>query len=246
MENGPINQIDADGHSFADNDGLRAAPGSSGIGGVGFGGVNPFELNNHTVFATYIIIHTVGNPSGDDDFRRAAVTRADEIMASPAFDPKKDIVLVYAVQTKDNFKWALSDAAAKQQTYGSVEQLAIFSHGGQQFGTIFHDAKGHEEQFSKSEMANLQIHFSPTARADFMMCHAATNGYAQSFADAHNVKTRAFGDTVFSGSPNEKTYGYLHGGPEYLLGSGGGWFARHFWGTSPVPPQPFLPKASHP
>src|ERR1051326_1316979 len=99
------------------------------------------------------------------------------VQEAPGFDPKKDVVLLYAVQTKDNFKWALSDAAAKQATYGPIEQLAIFSHGGRLDGPVFHSSAGREEQFTKQEMAGLKINFSATAKADFMMCHAAENGY---------------------------------------------------------------------
>src|SRR5262249_49306900 len=40
VENGPVNRIDPDGHSLAGNDGLKAAPGYTGIGGDSFSSDN--------------------------------------------------------------------------------------------------------------------------------------------------------------------------------------------------------------
>jgi len=193
-------------------------------------------------------VYTRGNKGegGDQDFRNAAFTRAYDIMHSKDFDPKKDTVLVYAVQTKDDFRGVVEGLSNYEKQLGKVEQLALFSHGGRKDGPIFHiqDPKGEwrQDQFRQDELGQFKINFSPTATADFMMCHTAQNGYAQAFADAHGVHTRGFGDTVFSSDPANKVHGYESGGPEYMLGSGGNWFQRHILGAPPKQAQDFYPK----
>jgi len=197
----------------------------------------------------YAVLYTQGNrgEGGDQDFKNAAFTRADDIKKSPDFDPQKDNVWVYAVQTKDDFKNVVQNLGNYEKPYGKVEQLTLFSHGGPLEGPIFHvqtPTGWKEDQFKPDEWRGLpKINFSKTATADLMMCHTAEpqNGYAQAFADTQGVPTRGFGDTVFSADPVNKVRGYGNGGPEYLLGSGGNWFQRNIMGYPPQPPHVFVP-----
>jgi hypothetical protein len=205
----------------------------------------------------YAVLYTQGNrgEGGDQDFKNAAFTRADDISHSPDFDPQKDNVWVYAVQTKDDFKNVVENLGNYEKRYGKVEQLALFSHGGRDDGPIFHrqdPLKGYiRDQFmhddgGRDEFSHLKINFSPTATADLMMCHTAENGYAQAFATEQGVPTRGFGDTVFSSDPVKKVRGYGKGGREYLLGSGGNWFQRNVLGYPPQRPHVFQPGLGEP
>jgi hypothetical protein len=165
----------------------------------------------------HFVAYTVGNPSGDEDFKKAAYTRASDIENAKSFDPQKDRVLVYGLQSKENLKWALQDAGS----FGNIQELALFSHGGRNDGPIFHNAAGAEENLTNDEAAGLKINFTPSAHADFMACHTATNGFSENFANAHGVLALGFAGTTFSGEPNQKTYGYRSGDREYMLGSEG-------------------------
>ena len=191
----------------------------------------------------HFIAYTVGNPDGDDDFKKAAETRARDFQNSKSFDPNRDVVLLYGLGSKDNFKWALEDA----QKFGNIQELALFSHGGRNDGPIFHNAAGAEENLTKDEVAGLKINFTPSAHADFMACHTATNGFSQNFANAHKVLALGFAGTTFSGEPNQKSYGYKFGDREYMLGSEG--FLNRAWhsvigGDDLRGPQFFYPQQS--
>lgn len=183
----------------------------------------------------YIVGYTVGNHKGDEHFKKMAYTRANDIQNAGSFDPQRDTVLVYAIKTKDNFKWALQDAGQ----FGKIQQLALFGHGGKDDGPIFHTPSGAEEYLSKDGAADLKIDFAPSAQADLMVCHTATNGFAQKFANAHGVVTRGFGDDALSGEPDRKTYGYMYGDREYMVGSKGFW--HRVFGEKVTGPQVFYP-----
>jgi hypothetical protein len=104
-------------------------------------------------------LYTQGNrgEGGDQDFKNAA-TRADDIRHSPDFDPQKDNVWVYAVQTKDDFKNVVQNLGNYEKPYGKVEQLALFSHGGQQQARSF---------MSRSRMGGNKLSSNPMSGVDY-------------------------------------------------------------------------------
>jgi len=71
---------------------------------------NPLTFIDPDGEEVYVVTYTTGNTRGDDDFRRAAETRADEIRKKKGFDPTKDTVLLKGVRTKDDFRDVLKAA----------------------------------------------------------------------------------------------------------------------------------------
>ena len=51
---------------------------------------NPLRFIDPNGEKVYVVTSTVGNSEGDDEFRRAAQTKATHIENSKGFDPKKD------------------------------------------------------------------------------------------------------------------------------------------------------------
>jgi RHS repeat-associated protein len=49
---------------------------------------NPLRYTDPTGESVYVIAYTVGNESGDEEFKRVAETRANEIRNAKGFDPK--------------------------------------------------------------------------------------------------------------------------------------------------------------
>ncbi len=187
---------------------------------------NPLRYIDPYGERVFIVAYTVGNKKGDEEFRRAAETLASEISSSKGFDSKKDIVITYAVQTKENFKFAVEEAKNFEKTYGEVEQVSLFAHGGRTDGPIFEYGTQRQDQFfnHQAQLPNLKINWSNTAIAKFYGCNTAN--FCQNFANAQGVSSYGF-DTFssISGKPNEKSKKYWfnpwYDGPLYLVGEDG-------------------------
>jgi len=177
----------------------------------------------------------VGNSSGDDEFRRAAETRAAEIQNDGKFDPKKDKVVLLGVYSKDQVQ-KVFDIAAKwgQAGYGGVAQVQIFSHAGPADGPVFHNAQtGKAEQFSPGELRNLRINWEPGGEGYFIGCYTAN--FAQNFANAQNVTAYGYEKYAYFSSDPNKRVGPNATGPLYLFQSDGyanGTYMKYLRGNS--------------
>ena len=76
-----------------------------------------------------MIAYTTGNESDDEEFKRVAQTRANEIRYAKGFDPKKDTVLVRSqiIQRLEELGYKPTTG----QDLGKVGELSIVSHAGQ-------------------------------------------------------------------------------------------------------------------
>jgi len=169
---------------------------------------NPLIYTDPTGETIYAIFYTTGNlknnpDGGDDEFKRAAETRANEIRNSKGFDSSKDAVVTFGVNSKQDFKDAIATIGSMGQYFGKVGELSMFSHSGHD-GPVFPGSPGSsasDRQFisnfagttmtDRSQLADLHINWESNARAVFYGCHS------QSFADAFSVVqgVRTFGFT---------------------------------------------------
>ncbi|MCZ2391524.1 MAG: RHS repeat-associated core domain-containing protein [Acidobacteria bacterium] len=183
----------------------------------------------------YVVIYTVGNSEGDDEFRRAAETRAAEIQNDGKFDAKKDKVVLLGVQSKDKVQQVF-DIAKKwgEAGFGGVAQVQIFSHSGRVDGPVFHNAQtGEAEQFSPGELRNLRINWESGGEGYFIGCYTAN--FAQNFANAQNVTTYGYEKYAYFSSDPNKRVGPNATGPLYLFQSDGyanGTYWKYFRGNS--------------
>ncbi|RMG01679.1 MAG: RHS repeat-associated core domain-containing protein, partial [Acidobacteria bacterium] len=107
---------------------------------------NPLRNTDPDGEKVYVVLYTTGNSHGDNMFRRAAETQAENIKKDGRFDPKKDTVLVVGVKTKADVQAAFDRAAGMEKDYGKIQQVHIFSHAGKD-GPVFHNAQtGRGEQ----------------------------------------------------------------------------------------------------
>jgi hypothetical protein len=186
----------------------------------------------------YVVTYTYGNSHGDDEFKRAAETRAGEIQGMKGFDPKKDTVLLKGVYKKEDFAGVLKDANSLKKQFGKVEQVTLYSHSGTGQGPVFHNAQGEGTQFSQAELSNLKVNWSGSASAVFCGCYTGAN-FAQNFANAQGVP--AFGYdryAYFSSSPDKRT-GPNSTGPLYLIATDGrenGTWLKYMRGNSEAYP----------
>jgi RHS repeat-associated protein len=160
----------------------------------------------------YVVAYTVGNNvhGGDDQFREAAETKADEIRNQKGFDPKKDTVIVQGVKTKQDFKDLLSKANGMSSQFGQVRGLTLFSHAGDMSGPFFHAPDGKStEKFSQSELSQLHINWASGATATFFGCNTDIT-FTQEFANAQHVRAYGYdGGTRFSGTPGSVSKWYV-------------------------------------
>ncbi len=178
------------------------------------------------------------DPLADDELRRAAETRAQEIQKMKGFDPKKDTVLLRGVKTKDDFKDLLKDAGLLEKTYGKVGQVSLFSHSGVGDGPVFHDTSGRAAQFTKSELATLKVNWSGSAEAKFYGCNTAQN-FCQNFANAQGVSAYGYDRYAYFSSNPRKREGPNATGSLYLIAADGwenGGYLRHITGNGRVYP----------
>lgn len=177
---------------------------------------NPLRYVDPHGETVYVVGYTSGNPDGgDDEFKKAALTLANQIMSKKGFDPRKDIVLVQAVSTKDDFKALLKDANSLESRFGKIGSLSLFSHGGPLDGPRFaRNSPGATEkdwQFygGESELRGLKINWEQGAQANFFGCNTAVS-FAQRFANAQGTPTWGFNtSSSFSGDPNGKSKMYM-------------------------------------
>jgi RHS repeat-associated protein len=170
---------------------------------------NPLTSVDPDGMQVYVVAYTTGNSEGDDELKRAAQTKKDEITSSKGFDPKKDTVIMGGVKTKEDFQNLLSSAAKVSDQFGQTSSVSLFSHSGDLDGPVFHDAAGHPSQMTKGEMSNLKVNWSSNATASFFGCRSADN-FAQNFANAQHVRTFGFvGGVDFSGNPNSVSKWYV-------------------------------------
>jgi RHS repeat-associated protein len=166
---------------------------------------NPLRYIDPNGEKVYVVTYTFGNSSGDDEFRRAAETREQQIRNSKGFDPKKDTVLLAGVKTKEDFAKVIKEANGLQKQYGKVEQISLYSHAGSKDGPVFHDQGGNPTQFSQGEISNLRVNWSGSAGARFYGCYTGKN-FAQNFANAQRVPAYGYDRyAYFSTSPDKRT-----------------------------------------
>jgi RHS repeat-associated protein len=197
---------------------------------------NPLKYVDPDGEKVYVVTYTTGNSEGDDELRRSAETRAQEIQKSKGFDPKKDTVLLRGVKTKEDFKDVLKEANRLGKTYGKVEQISLFSHSGVD-GPVFHDASGRGAQFSVSELATLKVNWSGSATAKFYGCRTAT--FCQNFANVQRVPSYGYDKYAYFSSSPKKREGPNPTGPLYLIAADGwenGGYWRHIAGRGRVYP----------
>ena len=166
--------------------------------------LNSIDPNGEDV---YVVLYTRGNSKGDDELKRAAQTKVNQIENSKGFDPKKDTVLVAGVSTKADVTNAFKAANALGKTYGGVQELDMFSHSGIE-GPVLHGGQvdalhpNGSTQFSGSELKSLPgLNWNQGASATFFGCNTTT--FAGQFANDEHV--RSFGTTgssYFSSRPD--------------------------------------------
>jgi RHS repeat-associated protein len=182
---------------------------------------NPLRYTDPTGETVYVIAYTTGNEGGDEEFKRVAQTRANEIRNSKGFDSKKDTVLVQGIKSFDDLKSLVKQANGLDKTFGKVGELSIVSHAGQD-GPNFnygHNRPGgphYSNEQNPSGIAGLTVNWDSSARACFLGCRTADRysdgGFAQSFADRQGVPAYGFPDTSgFSSSPSGRSYWYVFG-----------------------------------
>jgi|GEM_PF-3555288 len=162
----------------------------------------------------YIVTYTTGNSRADEELRRAAETRAQEIMkANKAFwDDRYDKVLVVGVSSKAEFADALKQARALEAQFGKVASLDMYSHASLADGPTFPSGEKH---FSKEELSGMAVNWASGATATFHGCNTGKR-FSAAFASAQGVTT--YGNprfAYFSGSPTERTP-IAPRGPVYL------------------------------
>ena len=189
---------------------------------------NPLKYTDPTGENVYVVTYTTGNSVGDDEFRRAAETRAEEIRKQKGFDPKKDTVLVRGVYSKQDFKDVLKEANGLEKQYGKVEQVSLYAHAGTDHGPVLHNPQtGKGDQFTQQELSSLRVNWSGSASAYFYGCHTGVN-FAQNFANAQGVPTYGYNEYAYFSSKPDKREGPNATGPLYLIAADG--WANSVWG----------------
>jgi RHS repeat-associated protein len=163
---------------------------------------NPMVFTDPTGTTVYLVTYTTGNSQGDDEFRRAAQTRAAEIQHQKGYDAKHDTVIVAGVKTKADFAAAVKQANGMFKQFGKVGEVSLFSHAGWHDGPVFHDAAGKPTQFTASELDRVAVNWSDNAHACFFGCNTGVR-FGSMFAESQRVTTYGFtGYASFSSNPN--------------------------------------------
>lgn len=193
---------------------------------------NPLIYTDPTGKTVYVVMHTVGNAEGDDEFRRAAMTRAAQIRAQKGFDPKKDTVLVRGVASKESFAKVIKEANGLQSTFGKVGQVNMFSHGGPAHGPMFQQGTASQSQ-DPGFLASVRVNWDRGGSACFFACNSGVN-FTQMYATAQGVSAYGYeASASFSSTPNEWSL-IRSTGPVYLIqtsgwSNGGPWGALGKW-----------------
>jgi RHS repeat-associated protein len=181
----------------------------------------------------YVVTYTYGNEQGDEEFKRAAETRANEIQSSEGFDPKKDTVVVAGVNSFAGFKSAIDVANGLEKQFGKVGEVDIFSHAGWD-GPNFQEGHNYGQvpprysnEQNPSGLSQLHVNWDSSAHAGFYGCH--TDFFAQKYANSQGVPTYGIeGSSMFSALKNWGTVGNvlfrLHPSSQnlYMVSAGGG------------------------
>jgi RHS repeat-associated protein len=181
---------------------------------------NPLNAVDPLGATVFLVAYTTGNSRGDEEFRRAAETRAEEIRQRNGFDPDSDTVLLRGVKSKADFVAALDEANALDSQYGEVGELSLFSHSGPEDGPIFHDSAGASSQLNKQEAMGLDINWAHDATATFYSCNSADN-FSSMFAHAQGVETFGFQNYTYFSSDPDRRVGPHSSGPLYLIDAPG-------------------------
>lgn len=177
---------------------------------------NPLKYIDPFGETVYLVTYTTGNSTGDEEFRRTAMTRAAEIQKQKGFDPKKDTVLVRGVKTKEDFAGAIKEANALGEKFGQVGEISLYAHAGRDDGPVFHESGGRATQFSSRELNGLSVNWEGGACARFYGCNTAMN-FAQCFADAQRVLAYGYeGYAYFSSRPDKRADPQARG-PLYMI-----------------------------
>ncbi len=92
---------------------------------------NPIAAIDIAGDSLYILFHVTGNGHGDDMFKAAALTRQYDIEHRGHFDPKRDKVVVLAVQNMSDIKTKTEQTVADNKaTYGNTVEFGLWSHSG--------------------------------------------------------------------------------------------------------------------
>jgi RHS repeat-associated protein len=163
---------------------------------------NPMVFTDPTGTTVYLVTYTTGNSDGDDEFKRAAQTRAAEIQHQKGYDSKHDTVIVAGVKTKADFAAAMKHANGMFKQFGKVGEVSLFSHAGWHDGPVFHDVGGKATQFTPSELGRIAVNWSESAHACFFGCNTGVR-FDHLFATSQRVPTYGFfGYASFSSNPN--------------------------------------------
>jgi RHS repeat-associated protein len=181
---------------------------------------NPFKYVDPTGEAVYLVTYTTGNSQGDEELRRAAQTRAQELRRQKGFDPRRDTVVLAGVKTKQDFANAINQANSLAQTYGGVGEISLYSHSGPADGPIFHDLEGRATQFSQGELSQLSVNWQGAACARFFGCNTAV-AFAQRFADAQQVPADGYRGYAYFSSDARRRADPSQPGSLYLIDAPG-------------------------
>lgn len=146
-------------------------------------------------------MYTTGNKENEEQFKRAAETKAAAIRNDGRFDSKKDTVLVVGVSTKKEVQTAFDSAKQLESQFGKVAQVQMFSHAGPVNGPVLPGEPKDRNQFTAAEMSNLRINWEKGGQAWFYGCNTAK--FAQDFANAQGVT--AWGYDKFAYFSNSET-----------------------------------------
>jgi RHS repeat-associated protein len=183
---------------------------------------NPMVLTDPTGTTIYVVTYTTGNrEGGDDELRRAAFTRAAQIMGQKGFDSKKDRVLLSGVKTGSDWSGVLASAKTLESKYGKVGSVSLFSHSGLD-GPVFHTPAGDPAQFSFSQLSKIAVNWGSGATASFFGCNTATGGFTQAWANAQGVTTYGFDNTTYFSSNPGVFQSIGETGPVYMINAPAG------------------------
>ena len=192
---------------------------------------NPLRYTDPTGETVYVVTYTQGNEEGDEDFKKAALTRANNIKNTKGYDPTKDTVLVAGVSSFKDFAKVISQANGLAQQFWKVGEVDLFSHSGLD-GPNFNEGMNkpggphHTNEQNPQGLASLSVNWAPGAFAGFYGCKSAGDMYdwssrdfAQMFANKQGVITEGFhGYSSFSSNASGWSKRFMFGGVnEYMV-----------------------------